>query len=49
MAISIENCNFFTPHVFNTPAKGFPLEFYNGSVAQKLEWCPYQGQKSWIC
>jgi len=27
------------------PAKGFSLEFCNGSGAQRLEWCPYQNDK----
>jgi len=33
---------FFIPVHLMPPLRRFPLEFFKGGRAQKLEWCPYQ-------
>jgi len=34
MTIPVEDCNFFSPHVYLTPPLTVPLEFCNSSVAK---------------
>ena len=45
MAIAVEIANFHQPRVFNAPAKGFSLEFCNGSGAKNQNDAPARMSK----
>jgi len=45
MAISVENCQFFPPHVFNALPKGSPWNFVSAQGVKKFQWWGYQTVK----